>query len=173
MRRKVKDSLLLILFAINKVKDPKTKLECTKFLDYLKKYPDSQAAQVHHSNYPGGLLAHIVEMIILLEDITEGLVKKLDKDKMLWLILCHDFNKVGWTKDSKVEDVPIRGDDQFETSILRAESVIGRKLTETEMNGIRSHHGPWGTEKPVSLEAKILHPIDMISSHLREHTEEV
>ena len=89
----------------------------------------------------------------------------LNKMKLYWYALCHDFNKLGWKPGSKN---PFKGHDKMNVSIVLTQITLDRDLDEDEQHVIRSHHGAWGDEIPVSDLARAFHTIDMMASQIVE-----
>lgn len=79
----------------NKIKDIKLK---DYILDLLKNNKTAlkaaPAAKMHHHNYIGGLIQHIVECLEFSSIIKEKMVYKIDDDYIIGACILHDFGKV-------------------------------------------------------------------------------
>ena len=146
------------------------------------------AATGQHNNWPGGLVEHVWSMCQLATPIIDHYqtkYKKFSKDKVLFGIIIHDLGKVveydtdGITSKYTPEGILV---PHIVTAIgwvySRANAwylknpdamTMGEFVKERNqlVHLVASHHGKeeWGSPvKPATLEAILLHQIDMIDS---------
>jgi len=145
--------------------------------DFLGPFSNSPAARSLHHAYVGGLLEHTLSMA----GIAKFLAKYypyVNKDLLISGALLHDLGKV-MEYDTKVA-FEFTDDGRLVGHIVRAIVIIERAAAELGsisksdlrqlIHLIASHHGfqEWGSPVvPKTLEAVLLHQIDMIDSRVQ------
>jgi 3'-5' exoribonuclease len=148
----------------------------------LSAYAHAPAArQVHHA-YLGGLLEHVLEIIILAQPLLQ-LYPEIDRDLLLAGILLHDIGKVQefriepsieYTNEGRLLGHVVIGLQMVELAIQQIPDFPSELRLRVE-HMIASHHGryEWGSpRRPKTLEAMALHQLEDLSaqvSRFREH----
>lgn len=79
----------------NKIKNQDLKDYILDLLNtYKKELKVAPAAKMHHHNYIGGLIQHIVECLDFSDVIKEKMVYKIDSDDIIGACILHDFGKI-------------------------------------------------------------------------------
>ena len=177
---------------IHQIKNPKLR-ECVNQIYNKRKekfitYP--AASKMHHA-FVSGLLYHTVSMLRVADDLA-GRYPVLNRDILYAAIILHDAGKTEEFSEGSEVAATYSPEGVMMGHITMAILYIDReemKIKETlEKNGdsftmedhelfmmvknaIQSHHGPidngWGsTANPASIEAEVIHQIDMIDSRI-------
>lgn len=137
------------------------------------------AQRIHHA-YHGGLINHTLEMYMLAESITKVMGSfsyEINLDLLLTAVVAHDimkakemdYNGLGIVKDYTLAGQAmghIYMGARYIEDICR-ELNVDEDITIVLTSAILSHHGQldWGSPvKPMTLEALLLHHIDLISA---------
>ena len=136
-------------------------------------YYDAPAAKIMHHAYPGGLLVHTYEMLVMFAALADTPVyNRVNRVLCTIGILYHDFGKLVEYDDAN--------HDPTEIMFLYPHSVYGASFVK-EMYGsmlsrddmllllhiILAHHGKkeWGAPcEPATLSAELVHHLDMLSA---------
>ncbi len=157
---------------------PWQKLVAHLLLDeaFLQLYSLAPAARSMHHGYIGGLLEHSLSMAAIAEKLA-GHYPYVNRDLLLAGVLLHDMGKtMEYSVDGSFE---LTDDGRLVGHIVRAVVMIENGATavdfpETELRQlihlVASHHGTqeWGSPVvPKSIEAVILHQIDLLDSRVQ------
>lgn len=166
------------------IQDEGIRRVCQKFIEtyegLIKTHP--AGAKVHH-DFIGGWEEHTVEVIsgglsLMRSDISTYPHKYTDKqvDRFICMALFHDAGKMyemdangEYTLWGKAVGHTHLSTVMFNTALVEAGVTLNNEDYLIILNGILSHHGEieWGAVKePISLEANLLHLMDMHSLHL-------
>ena len=179
-----------VMAYVNLFTEPLTKKVAEELLaadwESFKQIP---AAVGNHNNWPGGLLEHVWSMCRIASFVADH-YKKLykvpfSKDKVMFGIICHDLGKIveyetdGVTCKYAPEGILVphivsaigwvysRANAWYQKNpdvMTKAEFVCERNQL---VHIVAAHHGKeeWGSPvKPATLEAILVHQIDMIDS---------
>ena len=144
---------------------------------FLNRYANAPAARSLHHAYVGGLLEHSLSMAGLAKFLA-GFYPYVNKDLLITGVLLHDLGKVmEYDTEAGFE---FTDDGRLIGHIVRAIVVVENAASELGDIGendlrqlvhlIASHHGiqEWGSPVvPKTLEAVLLHQIDMIDSRVQ------
>jgi 3'-5' exoribonuclease len=143
---------------------------------FLNSFANAPAARGMHHAYVGGLLEHSLSMAAIAEFLADH-YPYVNKDLLLTAALLHDMGK---TAEYTVEGAfSMTEDGRLVGHIVRAIVLIEKAATdvgfpEAELRHlihlIASHHGTheWGAPVlPKTLEAVLLHQIDLLDSRLQ------
>lgn len=161
---------------------------CLKFFkEYEEELLYFPGAQTIHHAVKGGLLYHIYSMVKIGTPIAD--YYSLDKELLLTGIIIHDIGKIEQfdvNESGKVDDYTKEGymlGHMIQGIKMLNELVMGLNIDEEVLllleHMIASHHfhEEWGAyQKPMFVEAEVLHHLDMIDSRvdlLKKATEEV
>jgi len=192
-RFKVEEMMADIQEAIDEFTEPLTQYVASKFIKNGG-FTQAPAATGVHNAWIGGLLEHTWGMLQLAKPIVEHYSHmygaKLSKDKVIFGVICHDVLK-SYEYDYHNPAFPKTPDGVLVNHIVLGPAVIyslahkwlkrerlaegGKEIDHLEfirernhlMHLVASHHGSleWGSPVvPSTLEAVLLHQIDMIDS---------
>lgn len=172
--------------SINMIDDRAIKMIVKKRYDDNKsdfiKWP---AARSMHHNYETGLLYHTVSMLKLARNnLSMYPAGTLDKDILLGAIVLHDIDKI--TEYSSVKNPSFTEEGSLmghifmsAASVFHYSKVMAEKYPEIDqskvvylIHAILAHHGKleWGSPvKPITIEAEIVHQIDMMDSRMNHN----
>ena len=152
--------------------------------DLMAKLRYAAAAVSNHHAYPGGLLAHTVDLMELVQLIAPR-YPQLDGELLLMGAFLHDLGKIEELSAGGEISYTDRG--QLIGHIMIGVQMLGEKMDQLNASGdpvptelrlhlehmIISHHGQleFGSPKiPVTLEAVALHHIDNLDAKLSSFT---
>jgi 3'-5' exoribonuclease len=139
---------------------------------------DAPAGRTRHHAFPGGLLAHTLEVARLCDAACRGL-PELDRDLLVVAAILHDLGKVWQYRFAPGGSVELTEDGR-----LLGHVVMGWELVRRLWRGVPgfpadagrhlehlvlSHHGrrEWGAPvEPATPEAVALHHADLMSAHV-------
>lgn len=127
------------------------------------------AEKIHHS-YKGGLVRHIWECLNIAKNILPILNKNINNDLVFAGCIMHDFGKIFEYSFNDETESASRNKEFKKTWVNHIHwgfSWANNKQLPKLAHIIASHHGlkEWGAiVEPNSLEANLVHQIDMISS---------
>lgn len=171
--------------AIAELSEPLRELASHILLEpfFLRRYAEAPAATIMHHAYVGGLLEHVLAMIALGRKAAE-LYPKVNGDLLIAGVLLHDVGKV--TAYETRETFPLTDDGRLVGHLARGALMVDAAITEMEefpselrqqlIHMLLSHHGTteWGSPVPPrTLEAVLLHQIDMLDSRARGFVDHV
>lgn len=165
---------------ISTITDPDYRRTCSEILSENKEafcsYP---AAMSVHDAVIHGLIHHTYKMARAAENISEIYKDSIDRDLLLTGILLHDIGKI---KEFAVNEYGLvadyTDDGKFKGHLLLGAEMVRAKATELGVNEekiklleniILSHHGKpeyGAAAQPLTLEAQIVHQIDMLDSRI-------
>ena len=145
---------------------------------FMKKYSETPAAKIHHHNYVGGLIEHVLNMISLSKIIARQYEPDLNLDLLIAGCMLHDIGKMVEYESKVVIDYTVTGS-------LLGHIPIGAKMVEDKIDELNdfppilknkilhlilSHHGTQEMGSPVIPhfpEATALHKIDDCDSQIK------
>jgi 3'-5' exoribonuclease len=144
--------------------------------DLAARYKTSPAAEQIHHSFRGGLLEHVVEMLEL-SDVFRKFYKEPDYDLVTTGIVLHDIGKlfelkiVGMVVQKTTEGY-LLGHliKSFEFMTEKAKGILDDETLLNLKHIILAHHGQLEYGSPVmpsTIEAAIVHSVDMASSQVR------
>lgn len=152
-----------------------------KFHDRFFRFP---AAKKHHHAYVGGLAYHTLSMAKLATSIA-SMYPVIDKDVLLSGTLLHDmgkcielsgaFDTTYTTEGNMIGHITlmVMEVDRIVQSLKEEKEIDEEKVVQL-IHLIQSHHGKmeYGSPKePMTLEAAVLHQVDMIDSSVEMYKE--
>ena len=155
---------------VDKFKNEELKDYIISLMDsYKDKLKTAPAAKMHHHNYIGGLIQHIVECIDFANLICEQMTYKINRENVIGACILHDFGKIfEYTID--LETGFIDYDEQFKKNWFTHSqwgysNCITRGFIEIARM-IASHHArvEWGAI--VDLGEKNLEPLMYLIHHI-------
>lgn len=165
---KVKDSL------IAQVENPVWKVfledQFEKLFHLYSLYP---AAKTNHHAYPGGLMEHVLQMLDLFDGMLPRISFKMKPEYVIIGILYHDYGKISEYKNgNSTEEMFLLGHIYMSAHVLQQQLMQNTTLSMEEIkraiHPVLAHHSKleWGSPvAPATLEAFLVHHIDMISGH--------
>ena len=145
--------------------------------DFLSRFTNAPAARILHHAYVGGLLEHSLSMAGLAKYLADY-YPYVNKDLLIAGVLLHDLGKVmeydteagfEFTDDGRLVGHIVRAIVVVENAAAEL-GDIGENDLRQLVHLIASHHGTqeWGSPiVPKTLEAILLHQIDMIDSRVQ------
>lgn len=133
------------------------------------------AAKGHHDAVKGGLLAHTYKETVIMTRVMklyEDIIAKVNPDLLILGCALHDVGKVyEYTNGAILGNGLIVSHHTFGVEILHnRKSLIVEKLGEEAyyrlLSVIEQHHGEFG-ERPRSLEAYLVHQVDLLESRFQ------
>ena len=174
-----------LVSAIEGIVDSDTKRLLTSFVEdaeFFSRYAQAPAAKTHHHNYAGGLLEHVLDLVLLANGVV-AVHPELDRDLLVAGCILHDIGKVveykigatiGFTREGELLGHISIGykmvADRMER--LGTPEILRQKI----LHMILSHHGKqeWGSPVvPKFPEAVALHHIDNISAKVKGILQEI
>ncbi|MEI7474926.1 MAG: HD domain-containing protein [bacterium] len=153
-------------FSNDKLRDALKKV----IFENLDAFLTTPAAEKMHHNYKGGLIRHIWECLNIANSTLPVLNDKIDKDLVFAGCIMHDFGKI-FEYIFNEETESASRNNEFKkiwiNHIYWGFSWANNNNLPELAHIIASHHGikDWGAlVEPVSLEANLVHQVDMISS---------
>ncbi len=150
--------------------------------EFFNRYAQAPAAIIHHHNYAGGLLEHVLDMVHLANGVV-AVHPELDRGLLVAGCILHDIGKVveykigatiGFTREGELLGHISIGykmvADRMER--LGTPEILRQKI----LHMILSHHGKreWGSPVvPKFAEAVALHHIDNISAKIKGILQEI
>lgn len=147
--------------------------QAAKFYDAYSKFP---AATSHHHAYPGGLLKHTYEIMLMCNAIFSSLPCECNRSMLGWAILYHDYGKLEeYTCSGEVTSaMSLLGHPYIGAAYLR-EVLQGlnysQEFIQRAVHCVLSHHEfkEWGSPvEPCIPEAVVLSMLDRISGYCTE-----
>ena len=153
--------------------------------DLMTRLRSAPAAVSNHHAYPGGLLAHTIDMMELTQLVAPR-YPQLDEEKLLFGAFLHDLGKIDELASGGEVSYTDRG--QLVGHIVIGIQMLGEKIAQLNKDAadsfpdelrlhlehmIVSHHGQleFGSPKvPLTLEAVALHHIDNLDAKLSSYT---
>ncbi len=145
--------------------------------DFLPRFVEAPAAREYHHACLGGLIEHTLGVAALAEAVAP-LYPGLPRDLLVTLALLHDIGKVeayDWDTAFRRSDEG-RLLDHIYLGTRRVEMALAgwpdfpTELRRRVLHGLLSHHGDGAAGSPVrpqTLEAVVLHLLDMLDSRIR------
>lgn len=170
---------------IEGLREPLRQLLTNVLLDplFLFKFADAPAATIMHHAYVGGLLHHTLSMIPFCRLAAEK-YPMVDLDLLIAGALLHDVGKVYSYENEP--SFPLTDDARLTGHITRGVLLVDRAarkiggfpedLLLNILHLITSHHGSqeWGSPvSPRTLEAVILHQVDLLDSRIQGFVDHV
>lgn len=165
---------------VGRIEDPAIRTVVERVLSYpdvgdrLGRWP---AAMRRHHAQIGGLLEHILELLLITDAVVE-LYPSVSKDLVYAGCILHDIGKVAELGiEGQIDYTPV---GLMVGHVVLGAEMVSRACAETECpddttlrlrNIVLSHHGTleWGSPVlPKTPEAVAVHNIDMLSSQLRQ-----
>jgi 3'-5' exoribonuclease len=141
---------------------------------FLRRYAEAPAATIMHHAYVGGLLEHVLAMVSLCR-LSAELYPMVNPDLLLAGVLLHDVGKV-MAYETR-ETFPLTDDGRLVGHLARGVLMVDAAAAKIDgfpadlrqqlIHLLLSHHGTadWGSPVPPrTLEAALLHQIDMLDS---------
>jgi hypothetical protein len=130
------------------------KAALTKVPEYFWHVPASSTGKYHpeYALGDGGLLRHTRAAIkIALALFENPAIQRFDQDEkdiIIAALILHDTVKHGLTKQEyTVTEHPMLVEKLFDSTMLEGSSDIQKEMFDTMIKAIRSHMGPWNTDK--------------------------
>jgi 3'-5' exoribonuclease len=139
-----------IMTAISSIKEPHLKVLLDSFFSddqFVAEYRKLPSAMVHHHNYLGGNLEHVVAVLEICESLCD-VYQELDRELLVTGALLHDIGKLQTYKYAAFIDVTDEGK-------LVGHAVLGEKMLMQRIDAIK------GFPKPLAL--KLAH---MVLKHM-------
>lgn len=145
--------------------------------DFVNEFSVAPAARTLHHAYVGGLLEHTLSMVEIAKFMA-GHYPYVNKDLLISGVLLHDMGKAmeyetgaafDFTDDGRLVGHIVRAIVIVEKAAEKVDGISEKELREL-VHLIASHHGylEWGSPvAPKTLEAILLHQIDMIDSRVQ------
>jgi len=168
------------------IKDPHLKALLDSFFDdeaFVKEFKKIPSAVVHHHNYIGGNIEHIVGVLEICETLCE-VHQGLDRDLLVTGALLHDIGKMRTYTYSTFIDITDEG--RFISHALLGERMVRAAIEKSEEfpkdlamqlgHMIIKHMGRFediGVTGMRTLEALALHLADNTDAQVKEFTQEV
>ncbi len=149
--------------------------------DFLRLFANAPAGRKMHHAYIGGLIEHSLSMANLAHQLADH-YPDVDRDLLVSGALLHDLGKAieynvadgfSFTEDGRLVGHIVRAVVVVEQSAQQLEDFPEDKLRDV-VHLIVSHHGTneWGAPvTPKTLEAVLLHQIDLIDSRVHGYLE--
>lgn len=151
--------------------------------EFLRRYAEAPAATIMHHAYVGGLLEHVLAMVPFCRLAAE-LYPTVNRDLLIAGVLLHDIGKV--MAYEMRETFPLTDDGRLVGHLARGALMVDAAIAEVDgfppelrqhlVHMILSHHGTteWGSPAPPrTLEAVLLHQIDMLDSRAKGFVDHV
>ena len=174
-----------LVSVIEGIVDADTRRLLTSFVEdaeFFSRYAQAPAAKTHHHNYVGGLLEHVLDLVLLANGVV-AVHPELDRGLLVAGCILHDIGKVveykigatiGFTREGELLGHISIGykmvADRMER--LGTPEILRQKI----LHMILSHHGKreWGSPVvPKFPEALALHHIDNISAKIKGILQEI
>ncbi|WNO30025.1 3'-_5' exoribonuclease [Oceanotoga phage vB_OteS-UFV02] len=138
--------------------------------DYKEIFMAQRASTKFHHNYIGGLLRHMLQVLMIAENIST-MYKDVDMELLTLGAIFHDIGKLD-TYDMETGSTT-EFDRLYGGHLLTGQKYIYKYFSNYErlddlINVVASHHGckDWGAlAYPATLEAQIIFTADYLSSH--------
>jgi len=170
---------------IDELREPLRQLVMDILLDplFVRRYAEAPAARLMHHACVGGLLEHSLAMVPFCRLASER-YSAVDRDLLIAGALLHDVGKVSAyrteatfpvTDDSRLVGHLTRGAIQVETAARKIPGFPDGLCRELVHMVVSSHRVPeWGSPVPPrTLEAVLLHQIDMLESRAQGYLDHV
>lgn len=144
---------------------------------FLRRFTEAPAAKIMHHAYVGGLLEHSLAMARF-GQLAAEIYPQVDRDLLITGALLHDIAKVDAYQVGAA--FPITDDERLIGHITRGTMMVeaaaakiaglSPELRQHLMHLLLSHHGKgeWGSPvNPCTLEAVLLHQIDLLDSRVQ------
>ncbi len=150
---------------------------------FLRRYAEAPAATVMHHAYVGGLLEHVLAMVSVCR-LSAELYPMVNLDLLMAGVLLHDVGKV-MAYETR-ETFPLTDDGRLVGHLARGVLMVDAAIDDMDsfpaelrrqlIHILLSHHGSadWGSPVPPrTLEAVLLHQIDMLDSRAQGFIDQV
>jgi 3'-5' exoribonuclease len=130
-----------IMTAVASVKEPHLRALLDSFFtdaEFMREYRRLPSAMVHHHNYLGGNLEHVVSVLEVCEALCK-VYKDLDRDLLVTGALLHDIGKLQTYKYSAFIDVTDEGK-------LIGHAVLGEKMLMDRIESVKGFPRPLATK---------------------------
>jgi 3'-5' exoribonuclease len=175
-----------VITAVASVKEPHLRALLDSFFsdqEFVREYRRLPSAMVHHHNYLGGNLEHIVAVLEVCEALCR-VYKDLDRDLLVTGALLHDMGKLHTYKYTAFIDVTDEGK-------LVGHAVLGEKMLVERIDSVKGfpkvlaiklahmvlkHMGNYedvGVRGIHTVEAQALHMADNIDAQVKEVLQDV
>ena len=177
--RDIEEMLVTVRETIASVGDPYLRALLDKFFadeEFVAAFSQAPSARRIHHAYVGGLLEHVVEVIVLCRTVLT-LYPQINRDLLMTGALLHD---VGKTKELTYErDIEYSDEGRLLGHVVLSDQMITERIAEIPdlppelalrlRHVVVSHHGryEWGSpRRPKTLEACALHYIDNLDAQV-------
>ncbi len=174
-----------LVSVIEGIVDADTRRLLTSFVEdaeFFSRYAQAPAAKTHHHNYVGGLLEHVLDLVLLANGVV-AVHPELDRGLLVAGCILHDIGKVveykigatiGFTREGELLGHISIGYKMVADRMERLDTpeILRQKI----LHMILSHHGKqeWGSPVvPKFPEALALHHIDNISAKIKGILQEI
>ena len=175
-----------VMDTVESVKDPHLKALLGLFFDdetFVKEFKMTPSAVVHHHNYIGGNIEHVVGVLNICETLCK-VNKGLDRDLLVTGALLHDIGKMRTYRYSTFIDITDEG--RFISHALLGERMVSAAVEQLEgfpkdlamklAHMIIKHMGRFediGVTGMRTLEALALHLADNADAQVKEFSQEI
>ncbi len=177
--RDIEEMLVTVRETIASVGNPYLRALLDKFFadeEFVAAFSQAPSARRIHHAYVGGLLEHVVEVIVLCRTVLT-LYPQINRDLLMTGALLHD---VGKTKELTYErDIEYSDEGRLLGHVVLSDRMITERIAEIPdlppelalrlRHVVVSHHGryEWGSpRRPKTLEACALHYIDNLDAQV-------
>lgn len=166
----------------DKIRDKKLRKKVLDFLEYPTfelngkvhsgiSFDVSPGGLAHHHTYEGGYLEHVAataRIALVLCDVVEDVYGgKVDRDLVIAGVLLHDiFKPVTYAVDENGEFRSSAIADYLDHISLATSELVRRDFPLEVVHVVAAHYGSYGTVKPRTVEALVLHLADNVDSQL-------
>jgi 3'-5' exoribonuclease len=175
-----------VLSTVSSVKDPHLKALLDSFFGdeaFVKEFKRTPSAVVHHHNYIGGNIEHVVGVLEICETMCK-VHKELDRDLLVTGALLHDIGKMRTYVYGTSIDMSDEG--RFISHALLGERMVAEAIDKLEGfpkelamklgHMIIKHMGRFediGVTGMRTLEALALHLADNVDAQVKEYAQEI
>ncbi len=131
----------------------------------------SPGGLAHHHTYEGGYLEHVAATariaLVLCDVVEEVYGGKVNRDVVMAGVLLHDiFKPVTYAVDENGEFHSAAIADYMDHISLATSELVRRDFPLELVHVVAAHYGNYGTVKPRTVEALVLHLADNVDSQL-------
>jgi len=174
-----------LLERMRDIKQPELQELVAQFLmddEIAGKYRTSPSSMVHHHNYLGGHLEHVLEVLALCDSAADFHVE-LDRDLLAAGAILYDIGKL--SSYTYTASIDMTDEGQFIGHVALGYNMVKERLDEVDcppetamklLHIILSHHGDsekYSTRRFKIPEACVLHHADSMSAQIQEFLSEM